>query len=298
MRWLLVSLALTVGAAQSQETSNNKSVTQEQQKTEQGKSGADERTAFIEKPKPNSENKTGKQADSNASEKLKIDRQLVEYTGQLAAYTQSLSDYTKWLVIVTAILALVGFGQGYYLKRTVDAAREEFNSSHRPRIRVRHLVFSPPPQLDEAGYHAFKNGEAITIQLDAVNIGGSPANIIGSHCLIHTTHQRFRTLPMNWPYEGSSGNDFLPKQRLQPGQSVNGAHIHPDPWGSEVDEIRTLVYHGDDRDNWRLYVMGWVDYVDDRKVKRRTAFCRRYGSKNGLPARFVDGEDPEYEYED
>src|SRR5258708_10935569 len=45
--------------------------------------------------------------DPHAEERLKIDRQIGEYTRKLAEYTDKLSSYTLLLAVFTAILAFV-----------------------------------------------------------------------------------------------------------------------------------------------------------------------------------------------
>jgi hypothetical protein len=45
----------------------------------------------------------------------------------------------------------------------------------------------------------------------------------------------------------------------------------------------------------RLYLMGWIDYVDGLNIRRTTRFCRLYDPKS---YRFAPVDDPEYESAD
>jgi transposase-like protein len=49
------------------------------------------------------------------------------------------------------------------------------------------------------------------------------------------------------------------------------------------------------RGNWAIYIMGWIEYLDDLKIPRRTAFCRKYEITKG---RFFAVDDPDYEYQE
>ncbi|MGO8839901.1 MAG: hypothetical protein ACLQF1_01820 [Methyloceanibacter sp.] len=49
------------------------------------------------------------------------------------------------------------------------------------------------------------------------------------------------------------------------------------------------------RNNWTLYVMGFVQYTDGLVLTRRTHFCRKFAVGS---ARFQPEEDNDYEYED
>src|SRR5947209_2772591 len=58
---------------------------------------------------------------------------------------EALARYTGWLTFFTGILAFATIGLGVatlgmYLisKRQIGLARDEFNSTHRPKIRIKH----------------------------------------------------------------------------------------------------------------------------------------------------------------
>jgi hypothetical protein len=66
----------------------------------------------------------------------------------------------------------------------------------------------------------FKTGDFVTGQLYVINVGGTPANIMESHCEVFYTDRV--SLPMERPYEGKDGNNFLGHRRLKPGEPATG----------------------------------------------------------------------------
>jgi hypothetical protein len=61
------------------------------------------------------------------------------------------------------------------------------------------------------------------------------------------------------------------------------------PMGTEASDVSSM------NDDWRLYVMGWVRYTDNREVIRYTGFCRQWRHPE---RRFRAIDDPDYEYAD
>ena len=46
-------------------------------------------------------------------------------------------------------------------------------------------------------------------------------------------------------------------------------------------------------DNLNVFILGWIEYRDDVKCKRRMAFCRRFDT---MTNRFVPVDDCDYEH--
>ena len=142
--------------------------------------------------------------------------------------------------------------------------------TQRPKLIVRNVVLKsplkePPPGPDPWFY----NGARLSGQFYVVNVGGTPATITESGCWVVWKINKLplAELPMQRPYEGENGNNPVVAV-LNPGESAPGIFQSDDFMGGEIDPIRKGL--------WSLYVMGWVEYTDERKVKRRTAFCRKY----------------------
>jgi hypothetical protein len=128
MRWILVAVCALLmgnGYVSSQEASHDKTITDKHNKTEQKQTATKNESTSIQTEKSNEVKDTSHKAETHTDEKLKIDREIANYTGQLA-------DFTKWLVIVTAILAgitagliYVGVRQELHLR---DTARKELRA--------------------------------------------------------------------------------------------------------------------------------------------------------------------------
>jgi hypothetical protein len=112
MRYALVFVLsiLSVGAT-SQISSNNKTDTNKGKESKQKYSDPKLDASSLEKAIRDSIKEASERHDPNADEKLKADRELVEYTRKLAAETERLSDFTCWLVIVTVGLGTIAFFQ-------------------------------------------------------------------------------------------------------------------------------------------------------------------------------------------
>jgi len=98
---------------------------------------------------------------------------------------------------------------------------------------------------------------------------------------------------MNRPYEEMKANNPVPSMTtLQPGEATQAEF--GDKLGPEAKDISSFS------DNWRLYVMGWVEYTDASNIKRRTVFCREWRQPRGPddPRFFPVKGEPDYEHEE
>src|SRR5260221_2025643 len=150
---IVLYAAFGAGSAQSQQPS----VEGEQPKTEaaEGK-GADEQRGtenapIVVKVLP-AEKGDKERADEAAErdEKRTLDRRLVELTSDLARSTDDLANFTMALFYATAVLGigtcgllLLGFRQSSDTKGALALARDEFNATHRPTLRVRLFRLQP-----------------------------------------------------------------------------------------------------------------------------------------------------------
>jgi hypothetical protein len=191
--------------------------------------------------------------------------------------TEFAADIAAW----QAFFSLLGIGfVGVTLVFTYQAtqaaniavrdAHRDFLATHRPRLRVRNFVLKPS-DYDPAGPWMG--------QFYVSNVGGTEAKIVNSHC----EAVRLRDLPMERPYEGRLGNNpiggFLPSGSSRPAIFLAPSDLARNISGGE------------------LYLMGWIDYLDDVGIHRRTAFCRHYTKRDG-GLRFYAVDDPDYEHEE
>lgn len=208
-----------------------------------------------------------------------------ETTGGIKITDVFLALFNGLLVMVTAILIAVGIGQGRELKRAVDASKDEFNATHRPRIRVKHLWLTED----------IWGKEQITVSLGIVNNGTAVAtlNTMGIRFAIVRTG---RAIP------------FEPDIPNIPGVNVAGVKMPVGVWWTYpnikngvqlTDAENTAIQNGDSK----LYCIGYVSYYDGARNMRITGFCRvlesppkyLFGKDNSRFRRF---DDPDYEYED
>jgi hypothetical protein len=177
-------------------------------------------------------------------------------------------------------------------KEAVELTRTEQISNYRPRLRVRNIVVmaANPALVQRMGI--IQPNKPVQGQLFVVNVGGSVANIIESHCIVFWGG---RGLPMRRPYEGQNGNNSIAATRLEAGQSMPGLFISTELIeGDHLPQIGTKIIGG-----LQLWVMGWIEYADDRGIKRRTSFCREFEKRNGAgDGRFYAINDPDYEHEE
>jgi hypothetical protein len=203
-----------------------------------------------------------------------------------------IATFTLFLVIATIVLAIATIGLWFLTwrmlratKQSLDLARSEFNATHRPRLHVRNLVVTGDKDTFHEAF-AFTPGKPLSGQFYVSNIGSGEATIVESHCEVIWDLQD--GLPMQRPYEGKLGNNPLPNAVIASGSSTVGLFASERPFPG---------LHADESGCSNVYVMGWVEYVDVRNVRRRTAFCRRYMEHHGS-RRFYPVDDPDYEHEE
>jgi len=128
---------------------------------------------------------TGMVVDSSRRQEQSVQKQKTEQsTAHIAAKNdaeETIAFYTKALAWFTAVLAvstiglwavtwLAGRRQSRDMQASIKLARDEFNSSHRPKIRLKHAWFAD----NKLGWRV---GGPLEITLDFVNIGDGPALI-------------------------------------------------------------------------------------------------------------------------
>jgi hypothetical protein len=105
-------------------------------------------------------------------------------------------------------------------------------------------------------------------------------------------------LPARAPYEDKAGRPFADAE-LRPGQSirvefptVRGAITRSEY--ITLRNCREAARSGKDAPD-HLYVIGWIEYIDEAKQQRRMGFCRRYNFRLEV---FEREPHPDYEYGD
>jgi len=279
MRWLLLSLVFVVGIANSQQPP--------QKSSSNAKPAAANERGSEKSPVVVRLQNTGKTPEESEDDK----KERLE---------KSSADW--WMIKLTATLAglallqLIAFvAQAIYMRRTVRAMNEEFISTHRPRIRVRHVWAEGE----------LWGGEKIAVRAQVVNVGITPAKITEYSARLLIL-QKSKHLPAVPQYGYSVV--VLTDPSLQSGSS---ADLPPDNDIAILKE-HTMPISDDDNSAIRdgkslVYALGFVRYEDQAARPRTTTFCRVLEPPDSSLAgayseigRFVrlDPPNPDYEYED
>ncbi len=170
--------------------------------------------------------------------------------------------------------------------RGTSLAREEFISTHRPRLRVRNVIINrrvPNGPLFESGQH-------IAGELRIVNIGINRALIHDGHCSVFVTREG---LPLRPPFSEENVNLRPDKTTLLSGEHAIVQFRSDGPAPEHIQNAGGRIVRG-----WDVYILGWVTYFDDSRVVRTTGFCRKYKSDPFGEGRLRPVKNPDYEYED
>lgn len=236
----------------------------------------------------------------------------------LTTYTRYLWRATGALVFVAAAQAVLFIWQLILLRRSVadsavaagaardaadaarvnaeatrtnaDTANRQLLPTQQPRLRVSNVVFRQPTGT-AAAPALFHPGHPVGGQLYVRNIGGSKATITESHCIVYW---RKGGLPMERPYEGDAGNNFLGHSILQPGEVATGIFntLQPGSTAQVMGDQAPDVLRGKD---WRIWVMGWIEFVDDLTIPRRVVFCREWIADGLGEGRLKPVDDRDYD---
>jgi hypothetical protein len=197
---------------------------------------------------------------------------LVIFTGFLVLYTKRLYGATSDLRDSTEKLWEAG-------ERQIEVARDAFNSTHRPRIRFKHvyLVGTIP-----------EDGGPTSVQMAIVNNGPTDALNMeyGARLEVRKTRDALPAIPQITPVARFD--------RLPSGISLPLPSLSLTISATESSEIvRGLS---------KLYCIGFIHYRDGGGSVRTTAWCRVLTPHKLGPdqwkGRFSVVDDPDYEYQD
>jgi len=175
---------------------------------------------------------------------------------------------TLLIAIFTLTLWLSTSRMAQLTDETIRLAREEFISTHRPKLIVRMVYF---------------DGEDRSVKYEVANIGGVDGTLTTAHGAIH-----FEFLPHQVSY--NSTPNIYP--------IVIPAGMHHEFTQSIGNKVTELFDHATvDGVEMIAYFIGCIYYTGPLGAPRRTAFCRRYNTEK---QRFtlMDDVDPDYEHAD
>ena len=192
---------------------------------------------------------------------------MIAFTAAIAGFTWSLKKSTDNL-----------WKSG---EKQIQLAREEFISSHRPKIILRSITIEPPSH----SALPIEEGKPIKIQGAVVNVGDTPTEIVDSNLTILVGGTMFHA---RTPFGSTSNN--LNDIKLVPG----GAYTF---WitADHIDFTNSSQIASLNRHEKIIYFFGFIMYRDGIGNIRRTAFCRKYIPETEC---FDIVDNPDYEYTD
>jgi len=220
--------------------------------------------------------------------------------GLIVAGIEWLADVKPEVWTALATVAIAAFTLTLWLStdgmlratnESINLARAEFLSTHRPRMRLKHTWFT-----DQTDWRL--NGP-LEINLDFVNIGNTDARItwINYQSLILPAGQR---LPQRPPYDEPVPDGSIRITRFRSDAVLPSGVTLARPVCDGIlnlQEVHSILWGT----HW-LYLIGTIEYWHGAGL-RQTAFCRRFTYNNYPPlpedmGRFEKECDPDYEYED
>lgn len=162
-------------------------------------------------------------------------------------------------------------------RQSLDLARQSLILSQPPRLTISSVEVRPRPYITGEPFHVFRPDTTVECRFLVRNTGGTRATILYSAVTLFLLPHS-EPLPMVSPLTGVTPNDpIIPNMQLKPGEFTFGIFVRR----TTQDEATSIN---------DLYVLGWVDYVDDAGNLKHTNFCRMY-----VRGRFVPVDDPDYE---
>ena len=230
-------------------------------------------------PKP--QNPTQK-ANSEPQEKSFLG---ISNEGWIALGTVGLFLATSGLWVFTALLWGETKRAVGDTKASLKLAQDEFNATHRPVLRIRHVVIGDPSNPVDKNPDV---GSRLNISLIVVNSGGTKAYVEKTEAYALFTRSG---LPVRSPLNGTHDAFLAEDTCIGVGESIStsmAAVVRAD----EVLPHDSFIPIG--RQGWSVFVMGQIKYRDERGSVRFMGFCRIW---DGLrPMNTVDH--PDYEYSD
>jgi hypothetical protein len=175
----------------------------------------------------------------------------------------------KWIdpvALGTFMLAIAAFWTARIVLAQVRLARQEFLSTHRPKLRVRKVSLYP-----------LVDGAPVTVQYEIANIGDTDAILTFADVKVGARSRNY------FGKGGHMGSDLI-----QPGARLT------------VRFDTSLMWRGDPYSRYDLTIWGEVNYRDASKIERRTEFERFPDMSSDATNQYMRAKEPnpDYEYED
>ena len=197
------------------------------------------------------------------------------------------------MTIAEGLMALFSVMLVIFSGMQVRVMRHMHCSTHRPRLRVRNISVVDVEDLLEKGPEAEHQPE-----FDVVNVGGTTAYLTSYDCQIVLADQQTKR-----PHEVSQRLHIHNESSKGVHKIAAGETLHLSVLATQSytrEDIARFTFHvpvdvTDKGNNLEAYAQGVLVYSDPIKLKRKTAFFRRY---DRTAKRFDHTGDSEKEYED
>jgi hypothetical protein len=178
------------------------------------------------------------------------------------------------IAIFTVVLAIVSQNQGRLIRKTLELSRDEFNSSHRPKLVVRQF------QVD-----SITVGNPINVQFAMVNIGSTEAfpELLACGIGLWNVQSQF--------FEPPGINTDQTKIAVPPIAGGQRESWHMVSQFAVTPEQLELIQSG----SLIVQILGEITYRDRLNRQRRTGFRRAH---DRFTNKFGPSPDPEDEYQD
>lgn len=201
----------------------------------------------------------------------------------IALYNKVLAWFTGILAIATIVLGGATVALYFANERQIALARSEFASSHRPKIRIKHVWLV-----------ALGSNQPVTVEIIYANVGDAKAIVSKIGMDFNVINADAQLPPGMTPPERS----YIKYPEIGMGVTVSTGNVVS---LARLDGMRVLDIRNGEK---LLCCFGFIEYSDigppeTRKI-RRTAFCRMYRPSrrpiDGM-GRFVRPEQPDFDYE-
>lgn len=247
--------------------------------------------------------KSKEESDAAAKEGAEVSA----FRKSFGADIRSISVDSEWNVKLTIALVVIAFFQAAFFvwqlliiqrsandatlaanaaEASAKALRDEFISTHRPRVRVKHVLPQGPISPGD-----------LRVKLVMTNVGNTVANLfaIRMSALVVSSN---RELPPRPNLDLPIGVPKEPERRMESGMT----YAYPAaPMGVALTDYDISAIR---LGRCCLYCYGHIEYTDTEKRVKATAFCRifkvvdREATTYETLGRFVVYDHPDYEYQD
>jgi hypothetical protein len=198
---------------------------------------------------------------------------LQTYNGAVtAAATVAIGAFNFFLVWVTN-------RQAHLTLDSINLARKEFTATQRLKLVIREAhLFRITPMNPTLG-----------ARFVVANSGAGAAEVVESHIQLE-----FNENVILLPLQPIDGANALGSIKIEAGESVVKECGSSIGWAQYTNEENRQM-NAREKTYTKLWFRSFVVYVDQNKLRRRTAFCRGYDAG---ARRFRIEDDPDYEYAD